>query len=335
MLRQTLGAAVLLWTLLFLPALLFVPRQTEEEHPLLSAEQTFGSAPSVEAASDAAHTLRLWKDGAAEELSVEEYLQGVLRGEMPAAFHMEALKAQTVAERTYLYYQMAAGEKPSHPQADVCTDPACCTAYLTEVAAREKWGAAFEECNEKILEAVSATDGQVMYYGGEPIMAVFHSSSAGMTATSGEVWTADLPYLVSVESPESADTVPNYYSVSTFTAAEFREKFSADYPTAKWGEKTKDWVGDVVRTDTGRVESATIGGVEVSGQDLRRMFSLRSTSFTIETGEEDITFRVTGYGHGVGMSQYGANALAQEGKTWQEILQWYYTGITIEDYTTP
>ena len=334
MLRQALGAAVLLWMLLFLPALLFAPQEEEETHPLLQQGQTVSSAVEIEENSDAAHSLRLWQEGRAVELSVEKYLQGVLRGEMPAAFHMEALKAQTVAERTYLYYQMGAGAKASHPQADVCTDPACCTAYLTEEAAREKWGAAFEECNEKILQAVSSTDGQVMYYGGEPIMAVFHSSSAGMTATSGEVWTADLPYLVSVESPESADTVPNYYSVNTFTAAEFREKFTAAYPTAKWGEKTKDWVTSVVRTDTGRVESATIGGVEVSGQDLRRIFSLRSTSFTIETGE-DITFRVTGYGHGVGMSQYGANTLAQEGKTWQEILQWYYTDITIEDYTTP
>ena len=334
MLRQTLGAAVLLWVLLFLPALLLAPREVEEEHPLLQQGQTVSSPAEVEASSDESHSLRLWTEGTAVEMSVEEYLQGVLRGEMPAAFHMEALKAQTVAERTYLYYQMAAGAKPNHPQADVCTDPACCTAYLTEEAAREKWGTAFEECNEKILEAVSATDGQVMYYGGEPIMAVFHSSSAGMTATSGEVWTADLPYLVSVESPESADTVPNYYSVNTFTAAEFRETFSAAYPAAKWGDKTKEWVSDVVRTDTGRVESATIGGVEVSGQDLRRIFSLRSTSFTIEAGEGDITFRVTGYGHGVGMSQYGANTLAQEGKTWREILQWYYTGITIEDYTT-
>ena len=334
MLRQTLGAAVLLWVLLFLPALLLAPREVEEEHPLLQQEQMVSSPAEVEISSDKSHALRLWTEGKAVEMSVEEYLQGVLRGEMPAAFHMEALKAQTVAERTYLYYQMAAGAKGSHPQADVCTDPACCTAYLTEEAAREKWGADFEECNEKILEAVSATDGQVMYYGGEPIMAVFHSSSAGVTATSGEVWTADLPYLVSVESPESADTVPNYYSVNTFTAAEFREKFSVAYPAAKWGDKTKDWVSDVVRTDTGRVESATVGGVEVSGQDLRRIFSLRSTSFTIEAGEGDITFRVTGYGHGVGMSQYGANTLAQEGKTWREILQWYYTGITIEDYTT-
>lgn len=333
MLRQALGASVLLWVLLFLPALLLAPRQAEEDHPLLEDGQMVSSSAEVEIASDQNHTLRLWKDGAAVELSVEEYLQGVLRGEMPAAFHQEALKAQTVAERTYLYYQMEAGAKASHPQADVCTDPGCCTAYLTEEAAREKWGAAFEECNEKILEAVSATDGQVMYYGGEPIMAVFHSSSAGVTATSGEVWTADLPYLVSVESPESAETVPNYYSVNTFSAEEFRKKFSAAYPAAKWGEKVSEWVGDVVRTDTGRVESATVGGITVTGQELRSIFSLRSTSFTIEAGE-DITFRVTGYGHGVGMSQYGANTLAQEGKTWQEILQWYYTGITIGDYTT-
>lgn len=334
MLRQTVGAGVLLWVLLFLPAFLLAPREEKEEHPLLSESQAVSSVAEVVEKGDSSRSLHLWNGDAVVELSVEEYLQGVLRGEMPAAFHIEALKAQTVAERTYLYYQMEVGAKASHPQADVCTDPGCCTAYLTEAAAREKWGTAFEECNKKIVEAVSATDGQVMYYGGEPIMAVFHSSSAGMTATSGEVWTADLPYLVSVESPESAETVPNYYSVNTFTAEEFRERFVAAYPAAKLEGAAKNWVTNVMRTETGRVETASVGGVQVTGQELRNIFSLRSTSFTVEGVEKEITFRVTGYGHGVGMSQYGANTLAQEGKTWREILQWYYTGVTIEDYTT-
>lgn len=334
--RQALGAGVLLWVAIFLPAFLFSPRQVEEPHPLLDEQQqAVTSIVEVRKDSDAAHTLRLWKDNAVEELTVEEYLQGVLRGEMPAAFHAEALKAQVVAERTYLYYQMEAGPKAVHSAADVCTDPACCTAYLTEETAREKWGGVFEENNNKIVEAVAATDGQVMYYDGAPIMAVFHSSSAGVTATSGEVWTADLPYLVSVESPESADTVPNYYSVNTFSAAEFKEKFTAAHPSAKLEGETSGWVQNVVRTNTGRVESATIGGVTVTGQELRSMFSLRATSFTVESSSEGITFRVTGYGHGVGMSQYGANTLAKQGKTWQEILHWYYTDIIIGDYTAP
>lgn len=330
--RQAVGAGILLWVAVFLPAFLF-SRGEELSHPL-GEEQSVNSTVEVSVSTDSDHTLRLWDEGEVREMSVEEYLQGVLRAEMGAAFHMEALKAQTVAERTYLYYQMGVGAKAAHPSAHVCTDPGCCTAYLSEAAAREKWGEVFTEHDEKIREAVAATDGKVMYYDGEPIMAVFHSSSAGVTATSGEVWTADLPYLVSVESPEGADTVPNYYSVSTFTREEFRKKIAAAHPAAKLSGKTEAWIGDVVRSDTGRVESVVIGGVAVTGQELRNLFSLRSTAFTVEEGEE-ITFRVTGYGHGVGMSQYGANTLAGEGKSWQEILRWYYTGITIDDYTGP
>ena len=333
--RQAFGAGVLLWVAVFLPAFLFAPRQVEESHPLLESEQSVSSAAELSTGGDSEHTLRLWEEGAAGELTVEDYLRGVLRAEMGGAFHMEALKAQTVAERTYLYYQMAAGAKTAHPAADVCADPACCTAYLSEEAAREKWGKAFEEYEEKIRQAVSETDNQVMYYDGEPIMAVFHSSSAGVTATSGEVWTADLPYLVSVESPENADTVPNYYSVNTFSAEEFRVLFTARYPEAQLTGEAGGWIKDVIRSDTGRVETATVGGVTATGQELRSVFSLRSTAFTVEETADAVTFRVTGYGHGVGMSQYGANTLAQEGKSWQEILRWYYTGITINDYTGP
>lgn len=330
--RQCFGAGVLLWVAVFLPAFLFAPRQEQEPYPLLE-EQSVGTHVELPAGGDGDRTLRLWNEGAVQELAVEEYLQGVLRAEMGGAFHMEALKAQTVAERTYLYHQMAAGEKAAHPLADVCTDPGCCTAYLSETAAREKWGSVFEEYDANIRQAVSSTDNQVMYYNGEPIMAVFHSSSAGVTATSGEVWTADLPYLVSVESPESADTVPNYYSVNTFAAGEFRSLFSARYPRAQLSGDATGWIRDIVHSDTGRVESAVVGGVAVTGQELRSVFSLRSTAFTVESEKDSVTFRVTGYGHGVGMSQYGANTLAQEGKTWQEILRWYYTGITIDDYT--
>ena len=333
--RQTVGAGVLLGVAVWLPACLFAPRPTEQSHPLLESEQRVSSAVELPLGGDGEHTLRLWNEGAVREMAVEDYLQGVLRAEMGGAFHIEALKAQTVAERTYLYYQMAVGAKAAHPSADVCADPGCCTAYLSAEEAREKWGAVFEEHEENILRAVSETDNQVMYYDGEPIMAVFHSSSAGVTATSGEVWTADLPYLVSVESPESADTVPNYYSVNTFTAEEFRSLFTARYGEADLTGEAEGWIQDVVRSDTGRVESAVVGGVTVTGQELRSVFSLRSTAFTVETDSGGITFRVTGYGHGVGMSQYGANTLAKEGKSWQEILHWYYTGITIGDYTEP
>ena len=181
-------------------------------------------------------------------------------------------------------------------------------------------------------QAVADTDGQVVLYDGAPIMAVFHSSSAGATAGSGEVWTAELPYLVSVKSPEDSDSVPNYYSVNAFTAEEFRAAFQKAHPEAKLSGDTSGWIGDVVLTDAGRVSSAVVGGVTVTGKELRSLYGLRSTAFTVEADGKSVTFHVTGYGHGVGMSQYGANELAKEGKTWQEILQWYYTGVTIGLY---
>ena len=181
-------------------------------------------------------------------------------------------------------------------------------------------------------QAVADTDGQVVLYDGAPIMAVFHSSSAGATAGIGEVWTAELPYLVSVKSPEDSDSVPNYYSVNTFTAEEFRATFQKAHPEAKLSGDTSGWIRDVVLTDAGRVSSAVVGGVTVTGKELRSLYGLRSTAFTVEADGKSVTFHVTGYGHGVGMSQYGANELAKEGKTWQEILQWYYTGVTIGLY---
>ena len=230
---------------------------------------------------------------------------------------LQALDAQAVAERTFIYYHMASGRKAAHPDADVCMDYHCCNAYTSAQAAAEKWGDHAAEYEAKVQQAVRDTDGQVILYNGQPILAAFHSSSAGVTANSGDVWVSTLPYLHSVESPEGEDTVPNYYSVKEIPAAEFQQTFLAAYPEASFA---------------GRVESICIGGVTVEGTQVRSLFGLRSACFTAEAAADRVTFRVTGFGHGVGMSQYGANRLAEDGKSWQEILHWYYTGVTIAPY---
>ena len=327
--KQTIAAGVLLCMLLFLPVWLGAEETAPAEEPPAAAEP---AAVESGEGSDAAHTVRLWNGSAVETMTAAEYLPGVVRGEMPAAFEEEALKAQAVAERTYLYYRMASTPKENHPDADVCTDSNCCTAWLSETDARAKWGDKFDRYEAKVQQAVTDTDGQVVLYEGAPIMAVFHSSSAGATAASGDVWEASLPYLVSVKSPEDADSVPNYYSVNTFTADEFRAIFCKAHPEAKLSGDTGGWIGEVTLTDAGRVASARVGGVSVTGKELRSLYGLRSAAFTVEAAGDSVTFRVAGYGHGVGMSQYGANALAKEGKTWREILQWYYTGVTIGLY---
>lgn len=274
-------------------------------------------------------TLTIQDGDTTEQMTLERYLTGVVRGEMPASFEMEALRAQAAAERSYVYYQLAAGRKDAHPDADFCTDHTCCSAYLSETAAREKWGGDFAPWNTRVEQAVSDTDGQVVLYNGRPILAVFHSSSAGRTAAAGDVWSGDLPYLVSVDSPEGEETVPNYYSTVTFTAAEAKEKLLAARPELKLSGTPDRWFGAAAENGSGRVETVSVGGTDIEGTELRRIFGLRSACFTVAADSESVTFRVTGYGHGVGMSQYGANQLAREGKTWQEILEWYYTGATV------
>ena len=323
--KDCIAASVILLSLLFgLPWL-----TAEESHVEQEAE-----APPVEEPGrlDEQVTLTVWDGEQVQKMTVAEYLPGVVRGEMPATFAVEALKAQAVTARTYLYYKVTTGSKPDHPDTAVCMSPDCCAAYTSADKAAEKWGDKAAEYEAKIQQAVAETDGQVLLYDGEPILAAFHSSSDGVTAASGDVWVRDLPYLASVTSPESADTVPNYYSVTTFGAEEFQQKFAAAHPEVKFGENCSDWVRDVTRNGSDRVEKVTIGGVTVEGTEVRSIFGLRSASFTVECSAQEVTFRVTGYGHGVGMSQYGANELAKQGKTWQEILHWYYTDVSIGAY---
>lgn len=331
--RGCIAAGLLLTILLFGGAWISVsPGETDV--PVKDTVPAGGEEDNtVPASVDEEIYLKVWDGEAVREMRVAEYLPGVVRGEMPASFEMEALKAQAVAERTYIYYKIATGGKASHPDADVCMSPACCNAYTDEQKAAEKWGDKAEEYEQRIQTAVKETDGQVMLYGGEPIFAAFHSSSAGVTANSGDVWVKDLPYLTSVESPEGEDSVPNYYSVKTVAAAEFKKIFAAEYPAAKFSTDTKDWIGKSTLNESDRVETIVIGGVSVEGTEVRSLFGLRSACFTVETEKDAVIFHVTGYGHGVGMSQYGANTLAAQGKNWREILQWYYTGVSIETYS--
>ncbi len=319
--RKYAAAGLVLTVLLFGGAYLAAGGSAAEPEP---------AAPETAAVHhDRDVTLTIQDGDTTEQMTLERYLTGVVRGEMPASFEMEALRAQAAAERSYVYYQLAAGRKDAHPDADFCTDHTCCSAYLSETAAREKWGGDFAPWNTRVEQAVSDTDGQVVLYNGRPILAVFHSSSAGRTAAAGDVWSGDLPYLVSVDSPEGEETVPNYYSTVTFTAAEAKEKLLAAHPELKLSGTPDRWFGAAAENGSGRVETVSVGGTDIEGTELRRIFGLRSACFTVAADSESVTFRVTGYGHGVGMSQYGANQLAREGKTWQEILEWYYTGATV------
>ncbi len=324
--RQSAAAALALTVLLFGGAYLAAGK-----HPAQETEPDGGAVreQSAQGQKDGGVQLAVKNGDAVESMALDVYLQGVVRGEMPASFELEALKAQAAAERTYIYYQLAAGRKEAHPNADVCTDPSCCNAWLSEEAAREKWGGDFDGWESRIEETVAATDGQVALYDGQPILAVFHSSSAGKTAGAGDVWSGDMPYLRSVDSPEGEETVPNYYSAAEFTAAEAKALLAQAHPELTFSGGPDKWFGAVEKDESGRVGTVEVCGAPLRGVEVRRIFSLRSACFTIDAAADRVTFRVTGYGHGVGMSQYGANELARQGRTWQEILLWYYADITI------
>lgn len=281
---------------------------------------------------DSAKTLRVQIQGEVQEMDMGTYLLGVLRAEMPASFEEEALKAQAIAARTYTLYRIRGGGSANHPDADACDDHTCCKAYLSAEQAASNWGSMAVYYEEKLARAVSETDGEVLLYDGAPILAVFFSSADGSTQGAGDVWMSDLPYLQSVSSPENEELVPNYYSTASFTAGEFRSLILQSYPDADLSGDAGTWVRDIMRNDSDYVASVTVGGIKMRGNDLRTALSLRSPSFTVEYKDNTFTFHVTGYGHGVGMSQYGANALAKEGYSAEEIVQHYFSGAAVGYY---
>ncbi len=295
------------------------PQPVSPEIPLSVPERPYNPAN--------AEVLRVWMDGGLKEVELEKYLPQVLAGEMPVLFHPEALRAQAVAARSYLLCKRNYGCK-SHPGADVCGDPSCCTAYCTEAALQERWGQDYEANMEKLRAAVNDTAGEYLVYEGEIIQAVFHSSSVSQTEDSANVWNP-LPYLVSVDSPETEEDVPNYITEITLSAQALREAVLSAYPAADFSEEAESWIGELRNTESGRVQDVMIGGVRISGTEARRLFGLRSTGFTVAYTGDGFLFRVTGYGHGVGMSQYGANVMAKEGASYSEILMHYYPNTEI------
>lgn len=332
-LRQSIAvSAVLLAALFLLPlavvAPFSVPAQAAPEALLTAAPQAPAALP--EAAGET-FTLRVLQGGQVTEMGLEDYLVGVVRAEMPASFEPDALKAQAAAARTYTLYKMRTGS--SHADAaDICTDSTCCQAYIEETAALANWGEQAEEYREKTVRAVAETAGQVILYGGEPVLAVFHSSSAGLTRPAGEVWSSDLPYLQAVSSAETGTEVPDYYSRAEFSAEGFKKAVLAAYPEADLSGSIGSWLKNAQRDAAGSVQSVEVGGLTLRGNSLRTALGLRSACFEWDVQDGRIVFYVTGYGHGVGLSQYGANQMAKAGADWRDILLHYYSGVTVGAY---
>ena len=297
--------------------------------PAGSSSQSAGTewlSPSP--GQDSARKVRLLnKEGQVEELSMADYLWGVVAAEMPASFRPEALKAQACAARTYTV-NLQARPSEKHPQADVCADSTCCQAYIEPTLARARWGLNAGEYSDKLSDAISDTDGLGILYQGAPIQALFFSSAAGRTVDAVEGWGREVSYLKGVDSPEGEE-VPNWRVQTVFTADQVRQLVLPAWPEADLSGPPEGWFTGRTENSAGGVASMSVGGVTLTGGQLRSLFSLRSASFTVTFENGGFTFETVGYGHGVGMSQYGANALAGEGKDFRAILAWYYTGAEV------
>lgn len=269
-----------------------------------------------------------------ENMDIEEYVKGVVAAEMPASFEIEAIKAQAVAARTYAYkrWKKAGGKGCAlHPEADVCDDPAHCQAWITKGEMLKKWGIfAFYHYNSKINQAVKSTAGMILLYDEEPIDPLFFSTSNGKTENSEDVWKKHIPYLRSVVS-KGEETSPRFLEIKKIPVEEFVSKLRLKWPDIKIDPKNLEKQWEVVEiSEGGRVKKLKIGNKIVAGTEIRALFNLNSTDFKLKQKGNYIQISCTGYGHGVGMSQYGANFMAKNGSTFVDILKHYYSGVEIK-----
>lgn len=258
----------------------------------------------------------LMDDGTVEKIELERYLTAAVLCEMPATFEKEALKAQAVVARTYTLRKAADGGK--HKNATVCTDSGCCQGFLTPEKYLEKGGE--KMLLDKVTSAVEETAGQVLVYDGNLIDATYFSCSGGQTEDAKAVWGADIPYLQSTQSP-GEESATHYVDTETFTLTEFGELLGA-----KLTGEPSDWIGRITYTKGGGVDTIYICDQEYKGTTVRQKLGLRSTAFVISIVGSTVTITTKGYGHRVGMSQYGADAMAVQGNTYDQILSHYYKG---------
>lgn len=310
--RYFQSMALLLAVMLLLPCLATAP---DEKAPPPETENA-AKEPGTEEAFVSVRLLQ--PDGTVDTLPLEDYIVGVVLGEMPASYEGEALKAQAVAARTYTVTRLA---HPAHEEADLCASASCCAAF---VAPEAYTGG--EEALIKVQDSVASTASEILTYDGEPIVAAFHAMSAGKTEDAANVWGSDVPYLKPVESIKEA-AEENFETTVTLSFDDFLSRIKSSYPEVAITSPSD--IGDPVYDASGYVQSITFGSLSLSGPAVRSLFSLRSAAFRIQSDEQTVTFIVHGYGHGVGLSQHGANLMAREGYSYRDILQTYYTGVSL------
>ena len=263
------------------------------------------------------------------ELPIDEYLYGVVSGEMPATYEMEALKAQAIVARTYTLYQIM-NSKGKHQDSDICDNSNCCQAWISKEDRLNRWDEDVRNSNwEKITNAVDSTQGKIITYNNAPIDAFFHSNSGGITETATNVWGgSNFPYLKIVETA-GEDGYEQYSSEVELSKDELINKLKEKHPEIQINFEEENWIEIKEYTDSGRVKTIKFGNIEIAGTEARTLFGLKSTNFSFEINENTVKFKVIGYGHGVGMSQTGADSMAKNGSTAEDIIKHFYDGIEI------
>lgn len=318
--------AVVLTLLPLLPAMLIRPA-AETEAPVLETQAVLSTeATETVETPGAVYRVLDVSTGIVEEIPLREYLIGAVGAEMPVSFEPEALKAQVVAAHTYAERQrMLAESRPELKGADFSNDPAVYQACLTDAEQQERWGTHYALYRDRLAAAVDAVQDELLYYDDTPIIAAFHAMSGGRTESAENVWGSEIAYLCSVASDADREA-PSFETTAAFSADEVQTRLLAAHPGLTLPADPAKWLGEAVVSEAGTVLQLQIGDGIFTGQELRNVFELRSAVFTAAYADGQFTFTVHGYGHDVGMSQYGANAMAQQGSSYREILAYYYPG---------
>lgn len=267
--------------------------------------------------------------GEVEEVALDTYLCNVVSAEMPADYEFEALKAQAVVARTYTIYKI---QNKKHENADICDDSTCCQAWVSKETRLARWEESQRESNwAKIEQCVNDTKGKIITYEGKPINAFFHANSGGTTELPVNVWGGTgLPYLQVVETA-GEEGYTQYSSEVTLSQEELLNKLRTKYDDIQINFDDNEDVRILEYTDSNRVKTVKFGNHEISGVETRSLLGLKSTNFEIIKEGETIKFSVKGYGHGVGMSQTGADTMAKEGSNYEEIIKHFYVGVEIKE----
>ena len=329
--RKTIYLIICLMLLIFLIPLIFTNRRVTETAQITNENKVELENTVDYDYSKFSNIKLLHKDSnEVEEVKLDDYIACVVSAEMPVSYDIEALKAQAIVARTYTIYKITTSKK--HEQADICDKSTCCQAWISKENRLKKWkeDVANENWN-KIIKAVNETAGKIITYNDKPINAFFHANSGGKTEVPFYVWGGSgYPYLQVVET-SGEDAYSQYSSETTFTKEELEKKIKEKYEDFEINLEEENCIEIIESDKRDRVITVKIGNLNLSGVETRTLLGLRSANFTVDISEDKINFKVIGYGHGVGMSQTGADALAKQGKNCEEIIKHFYSGVEIKD----